>query len=58
MLSDLVGYEIQEKKLVDNTRAFVEGKKQTMYCFLVTVVPVNQPVSKPLSMSFMTRACV
>lgn len=27
MLDDLVGYEIQKKKLVDNTRAFVEGKK-------------------------------
>lgn len=27
MLSDLVGYEIQKKKLVDNTQAFVEGKK-------------------------------
>lgn len=27
MLSNLVGYEIQKKKLVDNTRAFVEGKK-------------------------------
>ena len=27
MLSDLVGYEIQKKKLLDNTRAFVEGKK-------------------------------
>ena len=27
MLNDLVGYEIQKKKLVDNTRAFVEGKK-------------------------------
>ena len=27
MLSDLVGYEIQKKKLVDNTEAFVEGKK-------------------------------
>ncbi len=27
MLSDLVGYELQKKKLVDNTRAFVEGKK-------------------------------
>jgi predicted AAA+ superfamily ATPase len=26
-LSDLVGYEIQKKKLVDNTKAFVEGKK-------------------------------
>ncbi|MHB8128336.1 MAG: ATP-binding protein [Mobilitalea sp.] len=27
LLSDLVGYEIQKKKLIDNTRAFVEGKK-------------------------------
>lgn len=27
MLADLVGYEIQKKKLVDNTRAFVEGRK-------------------------------
>ena len=27
MLDDLVGYEIQKKKLVDNTRAFVQGKK-------------------------------
>jgi len=26
-LSDLVGYEIQKQKLVDNTKAFVEGKK-------------------------------
>ena len=27
MLDDLVGYEIQKKKLVDNTEAFVEGRK-------------------------------
>lgn len=27
MLDDLIGYEIQKKKLVDNTAAFVEGKK-------------------------------
>lgn len=27
VLSDLVGYEIQKKKLVDNTKAFVEGRK-------------------------------
>ncbi|MCD8156656.1 MAG: ATP-binding protein [Clostridiales bacterium] len=27
MLDDLVGYEIQKKKLVDNTVAFVEGRK-------------------------------
>lgn len=27
MLDDLIGYEIQKKKLVDNTLAFVQGKK-------------------------------
>lgn len=27
LLTDLVGYEIQKKKLVDNTKAFIEGKK-------------------------------
>lgn len=27
LLEDLVGYELQKKKLVDNTRAFVEGRK-------------------------------
>lgn len=27
VLSDLIGYEIQKKKLVDNTKAFIEGKK-------------------------------
>ncbi len=26
-LSDLIGYEIQKQKLIDNTRAFVEGRK-------------------------------
>ncbi len=26
-LSDLVGYEIPKQKLIDNTKAFVEGKK-------------------------------
>ena len=26
-LNDLVGYEIQKKKLMENTRAFIEGKK-------------------------------
>ncbi len=27
LLTDLVGYELQKKKLIDNTRAFIEGKK-------------------------------
>ena len=59
MLDDLIGYEIQKKKLVDNTLAFVEGKKgKQLCCCSVTVVPVNPQVSRQSSMSFMTRACV
>jgi hypothetical protein len=27
MLGDLIGYEIQKQKLIDNTKAFVEGRK-------------------------------
>ena len=27
MLDDLIGYEIQKKKLIDNTKAFVQGRK-------------------------------
>ena len=27
MLDDLIGYEIQKQKLVDNTEAFVNGKR-------------------------------
>ncbi len=27
MLDDLIGYELQKKKLIDNTKAFVEGRK-------------------------------
>ncbi len=27
MLDDLIGYELQKKKLIDNTEAFVEGRK-------------------------------
>ena len=27
MLDDLIGYELQKKKLVENTKAFVEGRK-------------------------------
>jgi len=27
MLEDLIGYELQKKKLIDNTKAFVEGRK-------------------------------
>ena len=35
VLSDLIGYESQKKELVDNTRAFVEGRKANnvlLYC--------------------------
>lgn len=57
MLDDLIGYEIQKKKLVDNTLAFVEGKKITTCCCSVTAVPVSPPASRLSSTSFMIRAC-
>ena len=57
MLSDLVGYEIQKKKLWIIPVLSWKAKKQTMCCSLVTAEPVNQPVLKPLSMSFTIRDC-
>ena len=57
MLDDLVGYEIQKKKLVDNTEAFVQAEKPTMYCSSATAVQVNPQASRPLLMLIMTRVC-
>jgi len=42
MLEDLVGYERQKQKLIDNTMAFVQGKKAA---------------SRQLSMNFILRDC-
>ena len=58
MLDDLIGYEIQKKKLVENTEAFVQAEKPIMHCCLVTAVQVNQPVSRRLSMNTTIRDCV
>ena len=57
MLDDLVGYEIQKKKLVDNTRAFVEGRKPTTACCSEIREPENPPASRPLSTTFTPRGC-
>lgn len=43
MLDDLVGYEIQKKKLTDNTEAFVNGKPANNVLLLETAVLENQP---------------
>ncbi len=58
MLDDLVGYEIQKKKLVDNTEAFVQGKKAYNVLLFGDSGTVNLPVSKPLSTSITKTACV
>ena len=56
MLDDLVGYEIQKKKLVDNTEAFVQGKKRaTTAYYLVTAVQVNLQVLRLLLTNTMIR---
>ena len=45
-LEDLVGYEIPKQKLIENTEAFVRGRKATTVCFLVMRVQVNPQVSR------------
>ena len=54
-LDDLVGYELPKKKLVDNTEAFVNGKKSNN-C-LAMRAPVNTQASKRLPMNIMTGDC-
>lgn len=57
MLDDLVGYEIQKKKLVDNTKAFVEGRKANNCLLFGDSGTENPPALKRLSMNFIPRAC-
>ena len=58
MLDDLIGYEIQKKKLTDNTEAFVQGKKaNNVLLFGDRTEPENQQVSRPLSISIMMTDC-
>ena len=45
-LDDLVGYELPKKKLVDNTEAFVNGKKANNCLLLVMQELANLPASK------------
>lgn len=56
-LDDLVGYELPKKKLVDNTEAFVNGKRPTTVCCLAMRAPVNPQASKRLPMNIMTGDC-
>ena len=57
MLDDLIGYEIQKKKLVENTEVLYRAEKPTMRCYSATAVRVNQRVSRRLSMNTTTRVC-
>ena len=46
-LNDLVGYELQKAKLIENTEAFIErARGKQLSCFSVTAVLVNHPVSR------------
>ena len=45
-LDDLVGYEIPKKKLIDNTEAFVNGKKPLIVCYSEMQELVSLPVSR------------
>ena len=55
VLDDLIGYEIQKKKLVENTENFVQGRKAIMLFYLVTVELVSLQVSRLSLMNIMTR---
>ena len=58
VLSDLVGYEIQKQKLVENTESICRRKKsKQLFCYLVTVVQVNPQVSKRSLTNTMIRVC-
>ena len=46
MLDDLIGYEIQKKKLVEIQRRLCLERKRITVCCLATVVPVNPQVSR------------
>ena len=48
VLDDLIGYEIQKKKLLDNTLPLLKAEKPIMFCCMVTVERENQPASKLL----------
>ena len=48
MLDDLIGYELQKKKLVDNTRASWREGLPTMSFYLEIPVQENPPASRPL----------
>lgn len=57
MLDDLVGYEIQKKKLVDNTEAFVQGRKANNVLLFGDSGTGKPQASRPLLMLIMTRVC-
>lgn len=57
MLDDLIGYEIQKKKLTDNTEAFVQGKKANNVLLFGDSGTENQQASRPLSISIMMTDC-
>ena len=58
VLDDLVGYEIQKKKLVDNTEAFVLGRKANN-CLLFGDSGTGKSTSiKAIINSIMSRDCV
>ena len=58
MLDDLIGYEIQKKKLVDNTEAFVLGKKANNCLLFGDSGTGKSQVSRQSLTSIMSRDCV
>ena len=57
-LSDLVGYETAKKKLVENTEAFVSGRKANNCLLYGDAGTGNPPVSRQSPTNTTTGACV
>lgn len=55
IFSDLIGYEDQKKRLLENTEAFVAGRPANNVLLLVTVVQANPAALRRLSTNIMIR---
>ena len=57
MLDDLIGYELQKKKLVENTQAFCDGKAANNVLLFGDSGTGKSTSIKPSSTSSTPRAC-
>ena len=54
---DIVGYDLQKAKLIENTEAFVEGRRQTMCSSMGMQAQESPPASRQFSTSITAAGC-